>query len=555
MTRKLWLSIAALAVGAGLLVAAGFASPASSGTKSPLSKSTAGKTGGTLKINLADDTDYIDPALDYYTVGWELTYATAYKLLNYPDKEAPEGSQLQPEAAAGFPTVSADGKTYTFTIKPGAKFNDGKPVTAANFAAAINRDLNPKMQSPAAAFISGETSPGIAGAKDVLDGKATTASGVIAKGNTLTIKLTAPNPSFLAIIAMPFFAAIPTDLQIVPEGVQKLASAGPYYITNYVPNRTIELARNPNYKGDRPHNVDKIVYTVGVSQDATLLQVKQGTADYAADGVASSAYADLAATYGVNKSQFQVRPTLAFRYLALNQDQPLFKNNVSLRRAVNYAIDRPALLRQYGAFAGKRTDQYLPPGMPGFKDANLYPLKGADVESAKKLATGHTGSGTAVLYTNNRTIGTNTAQIVQYDLKQIGIDVQVKQFSRAVQFSKEGTRGEVFDIGFEGWGADYADPFDFINILLDGNTIHDTNNVNFSYFNDPAYNKKMADAAKLSGAARYAAYGNLDIDIANHASPLASFLNQNDRMFLSARVGCFVFNPVYQVSLSALCLK
>src|ERR1043166_3987008 len=104
--------------------------------------------------------------------------ATALKLYNYPDKAKPLGGKITPEGAAGFPVVSKDGKTYTITVKSGYKFSDGTPVTAKNYAFAINRSLNPVMQSPAAVFITG-----IVGAQDVLDNKAKTASGVQVKGN------------------------------------------------------------------------------------------------------------------------------------------------------------------------------------------------------------------------------------------------------------------------------------------------------------------------------------------------------------------------------------
>jgi len=547
MTKKLWLSIAVLAIGASLLVAGGVARPASCRGDAPPGEKPGCGGGGTMKINLVSDTDYTDPALSYYTVGWELEYATCMKLLNYPDKEAPAGSQLVPEAATGFPKVSSDGKTYTFTIKGGLKSNTGEKLSAANYAAAINRDLNPKMQSPAGPFIRD-----IAGAQDVLDGKAAKASGVKARGQVLTVTLTKVSPDFLARIAMPFFCAIPSKLGVVPEGVNTLPSWGPYYVSARTPNRTIELTKNPNYNGARPHNVSKIEYTVGISQDASLLQTKNGQADYAADGLAPTAYADLASTYGINKSQFFVKPELVFRYLALNNDRTLFKGNTSLRRAVAYAIDRPALNRQLGAYSGKRTDQMLPPGIPGFKDAALYPLKGSDYTTAKKLADGHTGDGKAVLYTCNRSACISTSQILQFNFKQIGIDLEIKKFARAVQFEKEGTKGEPFDVGYEGWAADYADPFDFINILLDGTTIRDNNNVNFSYFNDKAYNAKMDAASKLSGAARYAAYGKLDIDISKNAAPLASWQNANARLFVSSRVKGVLYNPVYGLSLAAL---
>lgn len=554
MTKKLALSVAMLAVGAGLLVASATASAdGGAAPQAPQGKGAAGAVGGTLRVNLINDTDYVDPALAYYTVSWEMEYATCAKLLNYPDKEAPEGSQLVPDAATGFPTVSKDGKTYTFQIRKGWKSNRGTELTAANFAAAINRDLNPKMQSPAGPFIED-----IVGAKAVLDGKATKATGVQTKGKyTLVIKLTKAAPDFLARIAMPFFCAIPTNLPIVPEGVNSLESWGPYYVHSRIPNRTIDIRKNRNYKGPRPHNVNQILYTVGVNEAASLLQIEQGQADYAADGLNPAAYADLAAKYGINKGRFFVKPALVFRYLAFNHDRPLFKGptdegNVKLKQAIQYAIDRPALLRQYGAYAGKRSDQYLPPGIPGYKAANIYPIQGANYDKAKQLAAGNTRGGKAVLYTCTRPACVNTAQILQFNLKQIGIDLEIQKFARAVQFEKEGTRGEPFDIGFEGWAADYADPFDFINILLDGTTIRDTNNVNFSYFNSAKWNKRMADAAKLSGAARYAAYGKLDIDLAKGPSPLAAFMNDNDRNFVSARVKNYVYNPVYGTDFAAL---
>src|ERR1700710_2895909 len=88
------------------------------------------KTGGTLNVDLATDVDYTDPALSYLSTGWELEYATCLKLMNYPDQNGPKGSQLIPEAAAGFPRVSNNGKTYDFTID--TKFSDGTPVTAAS---------------------------------------------------------------------------------------------------------------------------------------------------------------------------------------------------------------------------------------------------------------------------------------------------------------------------------------------------------------------------------------------------------------------------------------
>jgi ABC-type oligopeptide transport system substrate-binding subunit len=233
----------------------------------------------------------------------------------------------------------------------------------------------------------------------------------------------------------------------------------------------------------------------------------------------------------------------------------MFKNNVPLMKAINYAIDRPAALRQSGYLAGKRTDQILPPGMVGFRDASLYPLKGPDLKTANKFAKGNTRDGKVVYYTSTRPEAALRAQIIPFNLKQIGLDVEVKQFARAVQFQKEGIRGEPFDIADDGWVADYADPYDFINVLLSGENLHDTNNNNFAYFNDPSFNKRMAQASLLSGDARYSAYGNLDVSIMKQGVPWAPRSNANNRMLVSKRFGCFTYSPIYTVDLAAACLK
>jgi ABC-type oligopeptide transport system substrate-binding subunit len=549
LSKKLSLSIAFVVIGASLLLAAGFASTANSASPAKVSKGLA--AGGTLNVDLFTDVDYTDPALDYLSTGWEIEYSTCLKLMNYPDANGAKGSQLVPEAAAGFPKVSNNGKTYDFTVNASfTKFSNGAPVTAANFAYAINRDANPKMQSPATPFLSD-----IVGAQAAIDGKASSVSGVKVNGNHLVINLTQAAPDFVARIAMPFFCAIPTNLPIDANGVETLPAAGPYYIADRTPNKSIVLKRNPNYKGKRPHNVNQIVYTIGNSLEAIRLRVESGASDYAASGLPSAAYAEVAQKYGINKGQFWVKPQLGVSYLAMNNDRPLFKGNTKLRQAVNFAVDRKAMLNQGGYLAGKRTDQILPPGMAGFRDADIYPLKAPNFNHAKKLAAGNTKDGKMVYYTSNTAASAAVAQIVQFDLKQIGLDVEVKPFARAVQIQKEGTRGEPFDMTSEGWIADYADPFDFINVLLSGDSLHDSNNNNVAYFNDPAYNKKMSAAARLSGASRYNTYGALDVDISKNAAPWAARSNFNDRILLSKRVGCFTFNPIYSVDIAALCLK
>jgi ABC-type oligopeptide transport system substrate-binding subunit len=509
------------------------------------SAANAARQGGTIRIDLRNDVDYTDPALSYYAPGWELEYATQLKLMNYPDANGPRSSQLQPEAAAAFPKVSNNGRVYDFTVNAGfTKFSTGQPVTAASFKAAFDRIADPKMQSPAIAFMS-----------DIAGGDKSPVSGVVARGNHLVITLKQAAPDFLARVAMPFFSAIPTNLAHDPNGVDTPPSAGPYYVAERTPNKSIVVKRNPYYKGKRPHNAAQFVYTVGNSLEAIRLRVEQGDSDYAADGIPPSAWAEVAQKYGVNKSQFYVKPQLAVSYLAFNTTRPIFRNNAGLRKAINYAIDRPALLRQSGFLAGKRTDQILPPGLAGFRDASLYPIKGPDLKTAEKWSKGNTRDGKIVVYTCNSGPCPLRGQILQFNLKQIGLDVEVRQFARAVQIQKEGTRGEPFDIADEGWVADYADPYDFVNVLLDGKNIKESNNNNYSYFNDPKYNQKMAAAALLTGNQRYEAYGALDIDLMKNAVPWAARSNANLRLFVSKNFGCFTYSNIYGNNLAGSCVK
>src|SRR6266700_5765728 len=145
MRKKLWFSVAAAAVGAGLIIAA--TATASSKVAAHPAKASVARAGGTIVSEITTDVDYVDPQLDYYSVGLERQYATAVKLMNYPDAEAPKGGTVVPEVAAGLPVVSKGGKTYTFTIRPGFKFSNGQPVTALSFKRAIDRLAEPKLQS------------------------------------------------------------------------------------------------------------------------------------------------------------------------------------------------------------------------------------------------------------------------------------------------------------------------------------------------------------------------------------------------------------------------
>jgi len=549
MGRKLWLSIAVLAIGAGLLVAAGVASPASSGNAK--AGAVTAKKGGTLRLSKSTDVDYVDPALAYFTDTWELQYITQAKLYNYPDKGGAAGAQPVPEIAKKT-TISKDGKTYTFLLWNNYKYNTGRTVQAADFANAFVRDADPKMQSPATTYMHE-----IVGADAAIDGKTSTISGIKAVGKfKLVFHLTRALPDFESRLTMPFFSPVPPGTPHDPDGINNPASAGPYYIASRDVNRQLIIKSNPNYKGKRPHNVSQIIWTIGPSLEACQLQTEQNQTDYCVDGISPAAYKSISDKYGINKpnGQFFFYTLLGTSYYALNNSRPAFKGNLAFRKAINTAIDRPALVRQGGFLGGKRTDQILPPAMT--KNVDIYPIRGANPTAAKKLATGHMPAGNKLtLYTANRGARLLRAQVFQFDMQQIGIDTTVQTFARAVEHAKCGTKGEPFDVCDEGWVVDYADPVTFFEPLLDGNNIHDTENSNESYFNDPKWNKQIEAAGRLTGAARATAYTNLDINITKQAAPWASFLNLTQRDFVSKSTGCYLFHPVFLMDWAVTCKK
>jgi ABC-type transport system substrate-binding protein len=559
IARRLLVSSVVPGLAAGLFVAAAVAATATH--DAPRTAGRAVQEGGTLVIGIAVF-DHIDPALTLapnaqtlasaLVLSWGVGDATCALLFRYPFAPPPVVRyDLVPEVATGSPAVSRNGTTYTFTIRKGYRFSTGAPVTAASYARAINRVLNPSMRSPAAEYLQA-----VVGADAVRQGRAATASGVRVAGDRLIIQLSRRVPDFPARMATPYFCPVPPGLPVDPEGVgAPLPGSGRYYVAEFVRGSRVVLERNPYYRGPRAHHLDRLVIEVGDDAATTTRKVEAGEQDVAL-GVPLALLPEIVAKYGVNKTQwFVIRSPMMF-YLIMNTSRPLFRNNVKLRRAVSFAIDRTVLAAALGPTAFSATDDYLPYGLPGYRDGQVYPLR-PDVAKAQALARGQTRGGTAVLYAaddpNNRP-GLALAQTVQADLKLIGIDVQIQQFPVPVLRAKLGTRGEPFDLTFTTHYVAWVDPDQYVDLLLDGRTIRATGNTNMSYFNSAHYNGLIGQAGSLSGRARYAAYGRLAVDLAANAAPLAAFGQRNSRFFVSSRVGC-VSAGAHYLDLAGLCLR
>jgi peptide/nickel transport system substrate-binding protein len=333
----------------------------------------------------------------------------------------------------------------------------------------------------------------IVGAEKVVAGKTTEASGVIARGNTLVIRFKRPVPDFPAQTAS-FLCAVPPSLPADPEGVNAFPAAGPYYVSEYRAGERVVLRRNPFYGGKRPQHVDGFLVDLGLSSHGDVLdRIERGDADWGF-AVAPACFDParrLAARYGVNRLQFFVQPGLIFRGYAFNTSRPLFRDNPRLRRAVNFAIDRPALRRASGGpFSSRLTDQYLPPGMDGFRDARIYPLEGPDLRRARALARGNTRGGKALLYTLDFPHHLAFAQSIKQNLAKIGLEIEIKGIPIQA-FGKLMARG-AYDLGFATWVPDFLDPYGVLNIQLDGQFVGATN---WARFDSPKFNRLLRRGA------------------------------------------------------------
>ena len=230
------LTLAGLAVGAALLLAA-------AGSPRGI------KEGGTFRIAVRPasstrSTPRFRPAPSYRP-GRGVRHAHGA----IPTGQSPKAC-ASAELAEAEPVVSRDGKTYTFTIRKDARFSDGKPVTARAFAHALERILRRPWSRLAATSHRRRA--------EYARRKATTLAGAVAKGRTLTLRLTRRAPDFLP--RPTGLCAVPPNLPVDPEGAKApLPSAAPYYAAEYVPGERLVLERNRFYKGSRVYHVDRFV--------------------------------------------------------------------------------------------------------------------------------------------------------------------------------------------------------------------------------------------------------------------------------------------------------
>jgi oligopeptide transport system substrate-binding protein len=416
--------------------------------------SSRGQSGAkTMIVTFKDDISTLDPAIGYDWQNWSIIKSIADGLMDY----APGTTNLVPHLAESY-TISSDGKTYTFKLRRGVKFHNGREVAAADVKYTLERVLNPKTQSPGAGFYTG-----IAGSKAFADGKAKTLAGVkVVDRSTVSITLDKPNAAFLHTMALNFSHVVPKEA-VEKAGADfghKPVGTGAFMVKEWVLGQRLVLVRNPNYfiKG-RPY-LDQITFQVGVEPNVAFLKLQRGEVDILGDGIPPADFLKVMADSKLNKL-VAVGDQLQTGYVTINtQVAPL--TDVRVRRALNMAINKTRIVRIINNRAIPAS-QVLPPLMPGYDKA--YKGYAYDPAQAKKLLTdaGYPNGFSTVLYANNTDPNPRIAQAIQQDLAAIGVKAELKTQAQSTVIEAGGTKGQAPLIwsGGMAWIADYPDPNNF----------------------------------------------------------------------------------------------
>jgi ABC-type transport system substrate-binding protein/class 3 adenylate cyclase len=485
-----------------------------------------------------------DPAIGQGFLSWQVSFATCATLLNYPDEPAPKGWELQPEIAAAMPALSADRRTYTFTIRPGFKFSppSNEAVTAETFRFSIERSLSPKLGS--------ETrGPGflddVVGLEAFRTGKADHVSGISVDGDRLSITIVRPRTDFLQRLALPYFCPVPLDTPIVTEGVESVASAGPYYMSEFEGGEYFVLKRNPNYKGSRPSAFDAIAFREGIDPSQAVARVEKGSWD------ATGLYDSLLAPYGAidkrwgtgsaaaakGDQRYYYTPLGNVDYLAFNASRAPF-SDVKLRRAVAYAINRSTLAPPFDEVP---FDRLLPPALPGSTADPVYDVSRSDVAKALAL-TGGSRRVVRMAIREECDRCMEFARAIRAQLEPVGLDVRIEE----VEDPREAAEDGDFDL-FNGFAfIDYPSTTDFLLSILE-------DNMPASWLPREVA-AAVEDLKKLSGAPLEIAAGRLAARLTSNEVPVAAFGVIGTRALFSPSLGCRIFPPFgYGVDLAALC--
>lgn len=489
------------------------------------------KQGGDIVITYKDDIATLDPAIGYDWVNWSMIKSLFSRLMDYK----PGTTELVPSLAETF-DVAPDGLTYTFKLRKGVKFTNGREIVASDVKYSIERAVDPKTQGPGAGFFGA-----IKGFDDLSGGKAATLEGIEAPDDaTVVFHLSRPDATFLHVLAVNFASVVPKEAVEAAAGDfgKKPVGSGTFVLRDWTVGQSLTFERNPDYfVKDMPH-IDKFTVEVGQEPLVALLRLQKGEVDIAGDGIPPAKFLEI--KNSPEGAEIIVDGQhLHTGYVTLNTKVKPF-DDVKVRQAVNMAINKERITR---ILNGRATpaNQPLPPLMPGYDKA--FTGYDYDVEKAKALLAeaGHGDGFETVLYSTNTDPQPRIAQAIQQDLAAIGIKAEVRALAQANVIAAGGTEGEAPMIwsGGMAWIADFPDPSNFYGPIL-GCSGAVQGGWNWSWYCNEALDKRAVAADSMSdpakAAERQAEWGKIFTDIMADA-PWVPVTNERRVVAKSPRMG------------------
>ncbi len=487
--------------------------------------------GGDIVVTYKDDITTLDPAIGYDWVNWSMIKSLFSRLMDYD----PGTAKVVPSLAESF-EVSPDGLTYTFKLRKGVKFSNGRALVAGDVKYSIERAVNPKTQGPGAGFFGA-----IKGFDELTAGKAEVLSGIETPDDgTVVFHLSRPDATFLHVLAINFASVVPKEAVEAAGGDfgKKPVGSGAFILKDWTIGQQLVFERNPDYYlKDVPH-IDKVTVEVGQEPLVALLRLQKGEVDIAGDGIPPAKFLEV--KNSPDGAQIIVDgEQLHTGYITLNTKVKPF-DNLKVRQAVNMAINKERITR---ILNGRATpaNQVLPPLMPGYDKA--FTGYAYDVEKAKALLAeaGFADGFETVLYSTNTDPQPRIAQAIQQDLAAIGIKAEVRALAQANVIAAGGTEGEAPMIwsGGMAWIADFPDPSNFYGPIL-GCAGAVQGGWNWSWYCNKDLDARaiaadsMSDPAKA--AERQAAWGKVFTDIMADA-PWVPVINERRVVAKSPRMG------------------
>ena len=416
------------------------------------------KEGGSMIVTYKDDVSTLDPAIGYDWQNWSMIKSLFDGLMDYE----PGTTTLVKDLAESY-ELSDDGLTYTFTLRDGISFHNGRALTAEDVKYSLDRVTNPTTQSPGAGFFGS-----IKGYESMADGSAESLEGVtVVDPLTVAIELSRPDATFLHVMAINFSSVVPKEVveEFGDDFGKNPVGTGAFELAEWTLGQRLVFARNDDYWKEGLPNLDQITFEVGQEPVVALLRLQKGEVDIPGDGIPPAKFLEVK-----NDPQFSdfiiEGGQLQTGYITMNVKMPPFDNK-AVRQAVNMAINKERIVKVINGRAVP-ANQPLPPTMPGYApDYEGYPF---DPEAARAMLAeaGFPDGFETDLFVYNTDPNPRIAQAIQQDLKAIGIIASIQSLAQAnvIAAGGESDQAPMIWSGGMAWIADFPDPSNFYGPIL-----------------------------------------------------------------------------------------